>query len=92
MEIHIDKVNAKLQELLKRFSHLQNRNAQQKKEIDELNAKLMANDKKIKALEEQQYILKSAAGSLNDKEKKAFEQAISKYIREIDKCITMISE
>ena len=45
-----------------------------------------------KALEEQQYILKSAAGELNNTDKKAFEQTISKYIKEIDKCIALLSE
>jgi hypothetical protein len=48
--------------------------------------------KKIRALEEQQYILKSAAGELNAVEKKAFEQTINKYIREIDKCIALLNE
>jgi len=43
-------------------------------------------------LEEQQYILKSAAGELNSADKKAFEQTISRYIKEIDKCIALLSE
>jgi cell division protein FtsB len=92
LELHISQVNSKLQILLKRYSALQKQNQDQQAQLETLKTELTSNQQKIKTLEEQQYILKAAAGSLNATDKKAFEQTISKYIREIDKCIAMLSE
>jgi phage shock protein A len=92
LELHINQVNSKLQTLLKRYSALQKQNLEQQEQLEKMKTQLEANEQKIKTLEEQQYILKAAAGSLNATDKKAFEQTISKYIREIDKCIALLSE
>jgi len=92
IETHISSIQTKLQDLLKKHSALQKQTIQQQETIVALKQKQEANEKKIKALEEQQYILKSAAGNLSIADKKAFEQTIGKYIREIDKCIALLSE
>lgn len=89
---HIARINTKLQDLLKKHASLQKQNQQQQELITKLKEQQEAGEKKIKALEEQQYILKSAAGELNSADKKAFEQTISRYIKEIDKCIALLSE
>jgi cell division protein FtsB len=89
---HIARINTKLQDLLKKHASLQKQNQQQRELIAKLKEQQEAGEKKIKALEEQQYILKSAAGELNSTDKKAFEQTISRYIKEIDKCIALLSE
>lgn len=92
IESHIVRINTKLQDLLKKHTSLQKQNQQQQELIAKLKEQQEAGEKKIKALEEQQYILKSAAGELNSTDKKAFEQTISRYIKEIDKCIALLSE
>ncbi len=92
IESHIVRINAKLQDLLKKHTSLQKQNQQQQELIAKLKEQQEIGEKKIKALEEQQYILKSAAGELNSTDKKAFEQTISRYIKEIDKCIALLSE
>ncbi len=92
IESHIVRINAKLQDLLKKHTSLQKQNQQQQELIAKLKEQQELGEKKIKALEEQQYILKSAAGELNSTDKKAFEQTISRYIKEIDKCIALLSE
>lgn len=89
---HISRVHAKLQDLLKKHTALMRENEQQKKTITALKEQQELNEKKIKVLGEQQQFLKSAAASLNDADKKAFEQSINRYIREIDKCIALLSE
>jgi hypothetical protein len=43
-------------------------------------------------LEEQQQIFKAAASKMNEADKKAFDLTINRYIREIDKCIALLSE
>ncbi len=92
VEAHIKRIQVKLQELLKKQSALLKQNAQQQQTIAALQEQQLLQEKKIKALEDQQYLLKSAAGNLNETDKKAFEQSINKYIREIDKCIALLSE
>lgn len=89
---HINRMQSKLQELVKQYQLLQKTNAQQQETINKLKTQEENNLKKIKLLEEQQYILKSAAGQLTITDKKAFEQTINRYIKEIDKCIAMLSE
>lgn len=91
-EEHINRIHQKLQELVKRHQALQKKCTQQQTVISDLTRKQEENEKKIKLLEEQQLILKSAAGGLNVADKKAFEQTLNRYIREIDKCIAMLSE
>jgi cell division protein FtsB len=92
LETHITRINNKLQEVLKHYEVLKKQNVQQTETIQVLTAEKNAQIQKIRLLEEQQYLLKSIARKLDEKEKKSFEQALGKYIREIDKCIAMLSE
>lgn len=92
IESHISRIQSKLQALLKKHATLRKESEQQQELIAKLQQEQAAKDKKIRLLEEQQYILKSAAGNLEGADKKAFEQTLSKYIREIDKCIALLSE
>ena len=92
LETHINRINTKLQEVLKNHDALKKQHLQQVETIQVLTAEKKAHEQKIRLLEEQQYLLKSMAGKLEEKEKKSFEQALGKYIKEIDKCIAMLSE
>lgn len=92
LEQHIKRINSKLQQLLKNYQLLQKDNQRQSDLIKELQ-EAKANDRgQITALQEKITILKAAAGKMNDADKKAFEKNISNYIREIDKCIGILSE
>ena len=91
-EQHIARINQKLQELLKRYAALQKLSAQQQLAIEELKKKNSAADHQVKLLQEQQLLLKSATGNMEATDKKALEQTINRYIREIDKCIALLSE
>lgn len=88
----ISRIQNKLNELLKKHAALQKQNLQQQESIASLKKQNETNEKRLKEMEEQHYILKSAAGNLGDADKKAFEQIIGKYIKEIDKCIALLSE
>ncbi|MEO7522761.1 MAG: hypothetical protein ABIT58_01630 [Ferruginibacter sp.] len=89
---NITRIQLKLQELLKKYNSLVKETDLKQKTIATLQQQQQLNEKKIKTLEEQQHILRSAAGNMNDADKKEFEQVIGKYIREIDKCIDLLSE
>lgn len=92
LEQHIKRINSKLQQLLKNYQLLQKDNQRQSDLIKELQ-EAKANDRgQITALQEKMTILKAAAGKMNEADKKAFEKNINSYIREIDKCIGILSE
>ncbi|CAN5902198.1 hypothetical protein BH11BAC4_BH11BAC4_00740 [soil metagenome] len=89
---HINRINSKLQDLLKKHAALIKENGLQQKAIQKLEAENALKDARIKALEQQQHILRSAAGKMNEPDKKEFEQVLNKYIREIDKCIHLLND
>jgi hypothetical protein len=89
---HIARIYNKLQPKLKRLSVLEKENESLREEIAELRKIRELFEKQLVSVQEQNYILKASASSLNDTEKAALEQTISRYIRDIDKCINLLSE
>ena len=92
LEKNIKRVNDKLQQLLKNYQHVQKENYRQAKLIEELKQAKEKDSQLITTLQEKIRILKAAAGKMNEKDKKEFEKTINQYIREVDKCIGMLSE
>jgi len=89
---NIKRTNGKLQQLLKQYQHLQKENEQLKGLIQTLKVSQENDLLRISQLEQQVGILKSAAGKMNETDRKLYEKQISQYIREIDKCIGLLSE
>ena len=89
---NINRINTKLQQLLKQYHLMQKENVQLTQSIKELKTAQEANMLRISQMEQQAGILKSAAGKMNEKDKKIFEQQINQYIKEIDKSIGLLSE
>ena len=92
LEKHIKRINDKLQQLLKNYQLLQKENKRQSELIAGLQEAKEKDREQIANLQEKITILKAATGNMNEADKKAFEKNISQYIREIDKCIGILSE
>lgn len=92
VEQHIKRVTDKLQLLLKRHQQLQKDNQRQSALIEELKKAKESGTQQIELLKEQLGILKAAAGKMNEADKRDFEKNINRYIRDIDKCIGILSE
>ena len=92
LDTNIKRINDKLQQLLKNFLQLQKDNQRQSALIEELTKTKEKDQQQITLLKEQVGILKAAAGQMNEADKKAFEKIINQYIKEIDKCIGLLSE
>jgi len=92
LEQNIKRINNKLQHLLKYHQQLQKENERQSKLIEELKAAKEKDAQLITILQEKISILKAAAGKMEVADKKIFEKNIDRYIREIDKCISLLSE
>ncbi len=89
---HIKRVNSKLQLLLKQYQMLQRDNERLAESVKELRLSKENETAEISRLQQQVSILKSSIGQMAEPEKKVFEKQINQYIKEIDKCIHLLSE
>lgn len=92
LQKNITRINEKLQQLLKQFQVLQKENFQQREQITGMQAQQLKDAAALKQMQEQVLVLKAAAGSMTDADKKEFEKNINRYMKEIDKCIGYLSE
>ncbi len=85
-------LNEKLQQLLKQYNRLQKENERLKEELQQSKSSGVETQHKMDELQQQLSILKLGSGEMNEKDKKEFEKKINHYIREIDKCISFLSQ
>jgi cell shape-determining protein MreC len=92
LDQQLKRINEKLQHFLKQYQLLQKENEKLKQEIGEktIHQKVLAvqSDK----LQQQIEILKVSKGEMNNVERKAFEKRLNQYIKEIDRCISLLNE
>lgn len=91
-ELQLKRIQEKAQQLVKRYQQLQHENEQLKKEIQSCAEKQELYKNRMETLEEKVAILKTATGQLSDGDKKEIEKKLNHYLKEIDRCITMLSE
>jgi chromosome segregation ATPase len=91
VEEHINSINTKLQQLLKKYAALRKENSILSQELEErrTNEKHFLN--KIDSLEMQTGILKASAGKMTGKDMIDFEKRINQYIKDLEKCITILN-
>ena len=82
----------KLQLLLKQHNRLQKENERLKLELEEAKRKELGVQQHLDAVEQQVTILKVTSGDMSEKDKREFEKKINQYIREVDKCISFLSQ
>jgi uncharacterized coiled-coil DUF342 family protein len=85
-------LNEKVQQLLKQYSRLQKENDRLKEELQQSRNKEIEVLGRVDELQQQISILKLASGELNERDRKDFDKKINGYIREIDKCISFLSQ
>lgn len=92
LDNHIKRINDKLQQLLKQYQSLQKDNERLRNTVKKLEEESQAKMQNIEQLQMQVNILKTSAGQMSEADKKAFDKKINQYLKEIDKCITLLSE
>ena len=90
--LQIERITKKLQQHLQQMAVLQKEFDHQKSIMREMKEKQLKLEEQVRLLHEQNQVLKAATGNLPDGEKKNLETLITKYMRDIDKCIAMLSE
>jgi ABC-type iron transport system FetAB ATPase subunit len=86
------RINDKLQQVLQQYQVLQKDNDRLQKELKELKAKDALQARKVEELEIKIAALKTATGQLDEADKKELDKRLHQYIREIDRCIAMLSQ
>jgi predicted nucleic acid-binding Zn-ribbon protein len=92
IEIQLKRIQDKLQHVLKDYSALQKENLRLKEELDKNRTQSFTNQQTIEDLKQQVDVLKITSGDWDPKDKKEFEKRINTYIKEIDRCIALLSE
>lgn len=88
---HIKNVNSKLQLLLKQYQAMQHENEQLQKTIANFSVSDKLQKETIAAMKQEQLILKASIDKMDEKEKKELEKKINGYLKNIDKCISLLS-
>ena len=91
-ELQIKRIQQKLQQLLKQFEDLQKENKQLSKELERSNQQTDQSRITIETLKQQVEVLKISSGNWDENDKKEFEKRINFYLKEIDKCIALLSK
>ena len=92
IESHIKSVNEKLQQLLKKHVALKKENDTLKQELSNFKEKEVEYKYALHELDQKVIILKAASGQMPEADQKEFEKRINQYIKEIDKCIGLLSD
>ena len=92
LETQIKIINDKLQQLLKKSTSLQKENEVLYRELSVLKEKEKEYRSTIDALSQKVRILQAATGNMTREEQKELERHINQYVKDIDKCIGMLSE
>jgi predicted nucleic acid-binding Zn-ribbon protein len=92
LEVHIKSVNEKLQQLLKKHTALKKENENLRNELNDLKEKEVEYKYLLHELDQKISILKAASGEMSEKDQKDFEKRINLYIKDIDKCIGLLSD
>jgi chromosome segregation ATPase len=91
-EQHLKQIQDKLQQLLKQYVAMQKENDKLKEDLEIVKEKTFAQQKNIDELKQQAGILKINAAEMSEADKKEFEKRITVYVKEIDRCIAMLSK
>ena len=92
LDIQIKRINDKLQQLLKQQALLQKENGDLKKELEASKKETATHHSNIDELKQQVSILKMNTVEMNENDKKEFEKRLNLYIKEIDRCIALLSQ
>jgi len=81
-----------LQLLIRQLNALRKENDKLQKEAAQWKQQEVVHRENIRQLTRHVEVLKVTSGSLGEEDKKAMEKQINGYIREIDRCIALLTE
>lgn len=91
-EEHLKMISDKLQLLVKKFAAMKKENVSLATELDQTKLREKELLERCSVLEMETAILKASAGKMGEKEKVSFEKQINQYIKDLEKCMTMLNK
>lgn len=88
----IKRISDKLNELMKKYDLLHKENERLKAELMPAKEREMGFMEQIAILEQKVLVLKTGSGKMNDADKKELDKKLHGYLKEIDRCISMLSD
>lgn len=92
IELQLKKIQDKLHQLLKQHATLQKENQRLKDELEQSTKDVLIHKHHIDELKQQVEVLKITSGTWEEGDKKDFEKRINLYVKEIDRCIALLSD
>jgi phenylalanyl-tRNA synthetase alpha subunit len=89
---HISIIHTKLQQLLKQHELLKKDKVKYEQQLASLQQEQLQQKEKMEELLQQNLLLKASVTSMEGADKKALEQKIQHYVKNIDKCISLLSK
>lgn len=91
LDSQIKSIQDKLQQLLRQQGLLLKENLRLKKELEKAGSLNAEKEQFIQSLQQKVDTLKMGAGNLNEEEKLALGKQIDSYLKEIDKCLSLLN-
>jgi NAD-specific glutamate dehydrogenase len=91
IDLLLENLQGKLQNVLKQYQLLQKENVQLKKELEKQQSLISQKSEQLSVLHEQVDILKIGVKGWTEEEKKALEKRIDLYLKEIEKCLSILN-
>ena len=91
-EQRLKRIQDKVQQVLKQNIALQKENEALKGELVQVKKDASISSEQSAMLRQRMEIIKYSNGEMDEADKKQFEKRINTYIREIDRCIAMLSQ
>lgn len=86
------RITEKLQELVKKHDQLKKENERLRSELIPAKQREVGFLEQISNLEQKIMVLKAGTGTMDEADRKELDKRIHSYLKEIDKCISMLSE
>ena len=91
-ETQLKRVHEKIMLLLKQYQGLQKENEKLKEELNKMQIRSETHSRDSEKYRQQTEVLKLTGRGMEESDKKILEKRLSKYVREIDKCIALLQE
>ncbi|MFM2338241.1 MAG: hypothetical protein RL115_1434 [Bacteroidota bacterium] len=91
-ELQLQRIQNKIQQLLKEYAVVQKENIKLKGELAALKNEVQEHEKIALELNQKISILKLNAITMTEVDKKEFEKKINAYVKEIDRCIALLGK
>ncbi len=91
LDIQLKNIQEKLQQLLRQYQVLQKENLQLKETLQQARLAYVDKDEKLKQVQEQLDVLQLSSSNRSAAERKALEKRIDSYLKEIEKCLSLLN-